>query len=142
MALGEDGAITIPPLGAVGVTLRGLPPVRESVNEIVRYASDGKKGALWEIAPGGSLTLDVPDARPSAYGLRIVAEGLDAGEATILLGDEEIPLPPSNLGPPGILTVSVPFGADPSRLEIRVSEDADGFRLCSLSVVWRLLSER
>ncbi len=142
VALGEDGSITVPPLGAVGVTLRGLPPVREDINEIVRYAREGKKGALWEIAPGGRLTLDVPGARPSAYGLRIVAEGLDAGEATILLGDVEIPLPPSNLGPPGILTVSVPFGADPSRLEIRVSEDADGFRLCSLSVVWRLLSER
>jgi hypothetical protein len=136
----SDGALAwvLPPLSAVAIDLAGLPVARWR-DETVRYArsaADPLSGGLWRLAGGSQTGLVIPEAQGAPSALRLVAEDLDAGEATITLGAVRIPLPHSGNGPRRVIEIPLPAGADAAQPRIEVSAGADGFRLCSLSAVW------
>lgn len=133
---GEAIVVELAPLAAVAVDLAGLPALRGERRETVRYARAGARGALWRVAPGGRLDLAIPDAPAAApAALRVVAEGLAAGEAVVRLGAVTIPLPASGQHL-DVAVVPLPPGADVRAPRIEVLPGGDGFRLAALSALW------
>ncbi len=135
---GSDVLLTLPALGAAGLVLQNLPAA-SVVSETVRYARDVRdpsRGALWRLAPGEVLRLEVPEALPGARRARFVADGLNGAEATLQLGEVTVTLPRTDAGPPGVRTIDLPSGADVSHPVFTLSPGGDGARLASLSFEW------
>lgn len=128
---GDDVRLTLPALGAAALTLRELPAARDQ-HETVRYA----RGALWRIAPGESLALEVPEATLGARRVRYVAEEIGEGEATLRLGPVTVTLPRTDDGPLALRSLDLPPGADVSRPTVTLTPDGGGGRIASLSFEW------